>query len=339
QSPAPSPQVPDLRVGLVNLPVSTEQQELTISVTPDKPEAGPRDQVSYTVKATDFSGKGVRAEVGLALVDKAVLSLADDPNPTFKQAFYTKRPLGVFTSQSLTALVDRVTLKLQPGDKGGGGGVNSDVLIRRNFPDTAYWNPSVVTGDDGTAKVTLTLPDNLTTWRMTARGLTADTRVGQATADLAATRPLLIRPALPRFLTAGDKLAIQAVVQNNTPNAIDATVTLELEETGRQGDQETGKPGMLVQMSADAKQSVQVPANSTAVVRWPADVLAAGQALLRFTLEGGGLEDRVEQALPIQRFTTPEVVASAGQVQDTTVETIAAIGNQGLGTGGQNSQS
>src|SRR5262249_11375909 len=69
QAPAPSPQVPDLRVGLVNLPVSTEQQELTISVTPDKPEAGPRDQVSYTVKATDFSGKGVRAEVGLALVD------------------------------------------------------------------------------------------------------------------------------------------------------------------------------------------------------------------------------------------------------------------------------
>src|SRR5204863_6023570 len=88
--------------------------------------AGPRDEVTFTIKATDHSGKGARAEVGLALVDKAVLSLADDPNPTFKQAFYTKRPLGVFTSQSLTALVDRVTLKLQPGDKGGGGGVNSD---------------------------------------------------------------------------------------------------------------------------------------------------------------------------------------------------------------------
>ncbi|MEP7187742.1 MAG: Ig-like domain-containing protein, partial [Roseiflexaceae bacterium] len=103
--------VPDLRVGIVNLPVSTEQQELTIAVATDKPEAGPRDEVTYTIKATDHSGKGVRAEIGLALVDKAVLSLADDPNPTFKQAFYTKRPLGVFTSQSLTALVDRVTLK------------------------------------------------------------------------------------------------------------------------------------------------------------------------------------------------------------------------------------
>jgi hypothetical protein len=139
-----------------------------------------------------------------------------------------------------------------------------EVLIRRNFPDTAYWNPSVVTGDDGTAKVTLKLPDNLTTWRMTARGLTADTRVGQATNDLIATKPLLVRPALPRFLTTGDKLAIQAVVQNNTANAIDATVVLEIVA---QDAQAGANP--LLKLSADAKQSIQVPANSTAVVRWP----------------------------------------------------------------------
>ena len=77
-------------------------------------------------------------------------------------------------------------------------------------------------------------------------------------------------------------------------------------------------------LSADAKQSIQVPANSTAVVRWPADVAAAGQALLRFNVDGGGLQDKVEQTLPIQRFTTLETVASAGQVQDTTVETIGS---------------
>src|SRR5262249_8602388 len=63
------------------------------------------------------------------------------------------------------------------------------------------------------------------------------------------------------------------------------------------------------------------------VVRWPADVPAAGQAVLRFTVDGGGLQDIVEQALPIQRFTTPEVVASAGQVLDQVVETIAAPAN------------
>ncbi len=313
--------VPDLRVGLVNLPVSTEQQELTISVTPDKTEAGPRDEITFTVKATDYTGKGVRAEVSLALVDKAVLTLADDPNPTFKQAFYEKRPLGIFTANSLTALVDRVTLKIQPGDKGGGGGLGAEVLVRRDFPDTAYWNPTLVTGEDGTATVTLRLPDNLTTWRMTARGLTADTLVGQSTADLVATRPLLVRPALPRFLTVGDELALQSVVHNNTPNPIDATVSLAVA-----GDGQAPAP---LQLGAQSEQQVQVPANGTAVLRWPAVVGAqAGGpvsplARLTFTVKGGGHEDIVEQALPVQRYLTPETVASAGQVRETPViETI-----------------
>lgn len=65
-------------------------------LTPDKPAAGPRDQVTYTIKATDYAGNGVRAELGLALVDKAVLSLADDPNPSLTQAFYAARAGRVY---------------------------------------------------------------------------------------------------------------------------------------------------------------------------------------------------------------------------------------------------
>ncbi|HEY0602747.1 MAG TPA: Ig-like domain-containing protein [Herpetosiphonaceae bacterium] len=301
--------VPDLRVGLINLPVSTEQQELTIAVTPDKESAGPRDEVAYTIKATDHTGKGVKAEIGLALVDKSVLSLADDPNPTLRQAFYEKRPLGVFTAQSLTTLMDRVTLRIQASAKGGGGGAANDPLVRREFPDTAYWNPSVVTGDDGTAKVSLRLPDTLTTWTMTARGLTGDTRVGQTTTDLIATRPLLVRPSLPRFLTVGDQPTLQAVIHNTTSAAIEARVMLD--------------PGEIA-LTAPNQQTVSVPAGGQSVVRWTAEVPEAGETTLRFTVQGGGLEDVIEQKLPIQRFVTPEVVASAGQVQGTIVETLQA---------------
>ena len=45
--------------------------------------------------------------------------------------------------------------------------------IRKNFKDTAFWQPDVITGADGRATVKVDLPDNLTTWRATAR-LTAD---------------------------------------------------------------------------------------------------------------------------------------------------------------------
>lgn len=308
--------VPDVRVGLVNLAVSTEQQELTIAVTPDQEQAGPRDELTYTIRTTDHAGQGVAAEVSLALVDKAVLTLVDDPNPTLRQAFYEKRPLGVFTAQSLTALVDRVTLRLQPGDKGGGGAAFDETSVRRDFPDTAYWNAALVTDANGEAQVTVQLPDSLTTWRMTARGLTADTRVGEATEDIIATKPLLVRPSLPRFLTVGDEVTLQAVVHNNASDAIEATVALEIVAD------DADDAAATLTLEDPAEQTVTVDANGQAVVRWRASVPEAGAATLRFRVGGGGLEDAVEQALPIQRFATPETVASAGQVFDVAVETL-----------------
>ncbi|HYF64444.1 MAG TPA: alpha-2-macroglobulin family protein, partial [Herpetosiphonaceae bacterium] len=301
--------VPDIRMGMINLPISIEQQELKVTITPDKQQAAPRDQITYTIEATDYQGRGVEGEIGLALVDKAVLALADDANPSLRRSFYEKRPLGVFTSSSLTALVDRVALRGQAGSKGGGGGAAAETLVRQNLPDTAYWNPAVVTGPDGKAQVTLTLPDNLTTWRLTARGLTADTRVGEASGDLVASLPLLIRPSLPRFLTVGDQVTLQAVVQNTTAGPIEATVNLN--------------PGVLV-LDGPAEQQVSVAANDRAVVTWSARAEKDGWATLLFSVSGGGLRDAVEQQLPIQRFVTPEVVASGGQVAGgPVVETLA----------------
>jgi uncharacterized protein YfaS (alpha-2-macroglobulin family) len=307
-----APATPDLRVGIVKLPVSTERQELTLTLTPDKTQVGPRDTVTYTVKATDYTGKGVRAEVALALVDKAVLTLVDDPNPSLLQAFYNQRALGVFTSNPLTALVDRVTLRLQPGDKGGGGGLEAGTLVRRDFLDTAFWNPALVTDDNGMAQFSVTLPDNLTTWRLTARAITADTLVGEATFDIVASKPLLLRPTLPRALTVGDRPVLQVVVQNTTSAAIDATVRIA--------------PNPALTIDGPTEQQVNVPANGTVLVRWQATVNEppgeSDEALLTVRAVGGGYQDAIEMRVPLRRLTTAEATASAGQVIDQVVETI-----------------
>jgi uncharacterized protein YfaS (alpha-2-macroglobulin family) len=223
--------------------------------------------VTYTIKATDSAGAGVRAEVGLALVDKAVLSLASDPNPQLRDSFYGRRYLGVQTANTLTALIDRVTVRLQEGDKGGGG-AEAAPGVRTDFPDTTYWNPSLVTGADGTAQVTVTLPDSLTTWRMSARALTADTRVGQATSDIIATKPLFARPALPRFLTAGDQPTLQAVIQNGTDAPIDATVKIEI----------VGEQASALQLDGPAEQTQTIPSGGAVPIRWPAKLSATAQA-------------------------------------------------------------
>ena len=44
--------------------------------------------------------------------------------------------------------------------------------MRRNFQDMMFWTPSVRTGSDGTARLEVNFPDNLTTWRLDARAVT-----------------------------------------------------------------------------------------------------------------------------------------------------------------------
>src|SRR6185295_12170326 len=117
--------------------------------------------------------------------------------------------------------------------------------VRGDFRDTAYWNPSVITNADGEATVDITLPDNLTTWRLDARGVTQDTLVGQGTVDIIATKDLLIRPVTPRFFVVGDRVQLAAVVNNNTPDDLSVDVIL-------------AGSGFTIAESTPAKQTVTV---------------------------------------------------------------------------------
>lgn len=53
-------------------------QQLTITLTPDRATYGPRDEVALDVAVTDPAGAPVQATVALAVVDDAVLAYADD---------------------------------------------------------------------------------------------------------------------------------------------------------------------------------------------------------------------------------------------------------------------
>src|SRR5213076_2834178 len=71
--------------------------------------------------------------------------------------------------------------------------------VRSDFRDTAFWTAGITTGADGSAIVPVPLPDNLTTWRLTARGVTAGVPAagplaGMTTSPLTVTQPLLLRP-------------------------------------------------------------------------------------------------------------------------------------------------
>lgn len=301
---SPQTPLPEIRVGMVNLPVSTEQQQLNVRVTPQaEGPLQPRQVVTFTVETTDFENRPVSAELSLALVDKALLALADDPNPTLLQVFYGSRPLGIQTGSGLVVNVDRVSQRLAPEAKGGGGGngLFAPGEIRQEFPETALWEPTLVTDEQGRAEVSVRLPDNLTTWTMTARGVTgADTLVGSAGEDLVSTKPLFVRPTLPRFFVVGDRFEFLNVIHNNTGESLD--VTIRVEASG-------------LSLEEAAPRTVTVPAGGRVPVIFRATVEPGDQAEVTVAVEAPGHLDAVRQTLPVYHLTAPETIATSGQVR------------------------
>jgi uncharacterized protein YfaS (alpha-2-macroglobulin family) len=111
---------------------------------------------------------------------------------------------------------------------GGAFGLDlgQDLGLRQKFADTAAWDPHVVTGTDGTATVKVTLPDNLTTWRAVARGVSRTALVGEGRARLVARKDLLVRVDAPRFLTQGDRVVVPVAVHNETDAERDVEVSV-----------------------------------------------------------------------------------------------------------------
>ena len=89
--------------------------------------------------------------------------------------------------------------------------------VRKAFPDTAFWIADAKTGADGKAMVKFNFPDSLTTWRATARGVTADSKVGSTVEKVIVRKNVMVRLVVPRFFRQGDEVTISAIVHNYLP--------------------------------------------------------------------------------------------------------------------------
>jgi uncharacterized protein YfaS (alpha-2-macroglobulin family) len=141
------------------------------------------------------------------------------------------------------------------------------------------------------------------------RGLTADTKVGQAETEIVTTKPLLIRPVTPRFLVSGDHVLMAAVVNNNTANELNASVDLQSDN-------------FVLDDPGQATQQVSVPAKGRGRVEWWGTAGAAESADLVFSVTSSGtpsLQDSARPvwgALPILQYTSPQAFVTGGVLRD-----------------------
>ena len=223
------------------LSVPAKSKFLDIEVLADKKEYKPRDTAKYTILARNSDGSPAPgAELSLGVVDEAIYSVRPDATRDIRKVFYGRRYNQVQTSFTISYY-----FKGHSGDKPLNIAANkrsyqladfkneaqyAEPTIRKDFKDTTFWQPDIVTGADGKAIVDVKLPDNLTTWRATVRGVTADTRVGSAILKFVARKNLILRLETPRFLTEGDTVTLSAIVHNYLDAA--KAVKISIDVTG-----------------------------------------------------------------------------------------------------------
>ncbi len=263
------------------LVVPARDKMLNLEIISNKKEYKPRETASYTILARNAEGAPVSgAEVSLGVVDESIYSVAPDYAGNIKTEFYGMRYNGVETHLSInytfTGFAGDKPIELaknrsayQLADFKNEGDLVQPT-IRKNFKDTAFWQPDVITGADGRATVKVDLPDNLTTWRATARGVTADTKVGVTKYKVVARKDVIMRLETPRFVTQGDTVTLSGIVHNYL-NA-DKSTQISLEVDGAQL-QNSGKQTVTIGKQGEQRIDWQISAPNVGEIKLLAKAL------------------------------------------------------------------
>ncbi len=205
--------------------------------------------------------------------------------------------------------------------------------LREELPDAGWWSGKILTGEDGKAIVEIPMPETTTEWRLTARGVTVDTLVGQATANVLTRKDFFVTVKVPRKLREGDSVRVIARVHNLTDYS--GNVRLDLTVLG--GEALTARlakrtlttlidPQGVAEVVFDAIQTPQALAEGTSQLRFQIDATAdalSDSLVRRVPVQPWGLEFADHAGGVANTDTTAHVELPKGREYPTTWMTLS----------------
>jgi uncharacterized protein YfaS (alpha-2-macroglobulin family) len=322
---------PAFATAQLNLSIPPLQRTLSLQVSPDATQLEPGGETTLKVLLKDANRLPVSgAELAVVVVDEAILALTnyqmDDPI----SIFYAERASGVLSvyARSSILLVNPQILTADQNRMLGGsdaalspqaimesamapsaeskseGSQQTSIAVRSDFNPLATFAPTVRTGSNGEARVSIKLPDNLTRYRVMVVAVDeTGHQFGTGESNITARLPLMVRPAAPRFLNFGDKFELPVVLQNQT----DEPMTVEV--VARATNLELDSAGLRV----------TVPANDRVEVRFPASTQMAGTVRIQIAAISGPYVDAAVVELPVYTPATTEAFATYGVIDNGSV--------------------
>jgi hypothetical protein len=171
------------------------------------------------------------------------------------------------------------------GGDGKGDGEGSGPTVRKDFPETLYWNAALITGGDGKATVELDMADSITEWRISTLGHTKDGHLGSAVHGVTVFQDFFVDIDFPAKLTRKDELSFPIAIYNYLPVPQTVDITLE--------------PGDWYTALGETSLSVDLGPNEVKVAKFPVRVDDVGTHALTVTGLGTTLSDAVQRVIKV----------------------------------------
>ena len=185
------------RMPIYDFDFKEEDRKVEVEIKADKEEYRPGEKVTLTVKTTN-NQKPVKTVVNLSVINKAVFEIESDETYLLSE-IYSNKSYNIYTYSTDQDYIQGII-------GGSGGGIGG---VRGDFGDTAHFE-TIETNEKGIATVSFTLPDNVTTYTVTAHSVNEDLYAGVNKIDIVSKLDFFIQSTEPRNVKVTDDLVLNA---------------------------------------------------------------------------------------------------------------------------------
>ncbi|MBQ8047637.1 MAG: alpha-2-macroglobulin [Prevotella sp.] len=119
--------------------------------------------------------------------------------------------------------------KIVADDVAGSGQSTSETAsqMRENLNETAFFYPALLADENGNVRLSFTLPESVTTWRMMGFAHDKNMCYGNIEGETVAQKTIMVQPNLPRFLRSGDQSQLTTRLFNTSEKEVSGEAKLQ----------------------------------------------------------------------------------------------------------------
>ena len=171
----------------------------------------------------------------------------------------------------------------------------SQIQIRKNFNETAFFFPELRTDKNGDIEFNFTMPEALTQWKLMTLAHTKDLTTGYAEKTIVTQKDLMVQPNAPRFLREGDRLEFSAKIVNLTDKELTGQAEFQLSNASTMNSVDGWFKNIV------PSQYFTAPAGQSTVVKFSIEIPYNfnNAVVYRIVAKAGNVSDGEEAAIAV----------------------------------------